>query len=164
MPRGGKRPNAGRKAGAITKKHRALAEQIAKTAPTTETVATTGKSMLEIMIGNAQHFAKVAADAEAALEGLTAENITGLELEPAEQFKVLLAEVKKAAGLRLMAQSCAKDAAPFLHPHLSSIEGKAAGADDEVPLVERLKAYARADAISDSAGKVVELPKKHGKR
>ena len=45
-----------------------------------------------------------------------------LDLPPDEQFKYLLAEVKKAAGLRDMAHTCARDAAPYLHPRLASIE------------------------------------------
>jgi len=74
------------------------------------------------MLENMRHFQQVAMNAEAILEGLTAEEYTnGPEMSPEEQFKVLLAEVKKAAGLRQMAHDCARDAAPYMHPRLNSI-------------------------------------------
>jgi hypothetical protein len=65
-----------------------------------------------------RHFAKLAKSAEAAIAELSADKIA--ELPPEEQFKYLLAEVKKAAGLREMAQACARDAASYVHPRLSS--------------------------------------------
>lgn len=153
MPRGGKRSGAGRKVSALTTKTRVIAEQ----------AAAEGKTPLEVMLANMRHFAKVADDAEAIIEGLTAEQFTGEELEPVEQFKVLLAEVKKAAGLRMLAQQCAQDAASFMHARISPVDGTKK-ADDTVPLPERLKAYAREDAIAASQGKVVELAKKSAKR
>lgn len=111
MPRGGKREGAGRTIGALTKKTRAVAER----------AMAEGKSPLEVMLDNMRYFQQVALDAEAVIENMTAGEIGG---EPAEQFKMLLAEVKKAAGLRIMAHECARDAAPFLHPRLSSTEVK----------------------------------------
>jgi hypothetical protein len=38
-----------------------------------------------------------------------------------EQFKALLAKVKQAAGLRHMAQECARDAAPYIHSRLTAV-------------------------------------------
>jgi hypothetical protein len=70
------------------------------------------------MLDNMRHFAKLAESAEAALAELSVDKIAGMP--PDEQFKYLLAEVKKAAGLREMAQSCARDAASYVHPRLSS--------------------------------------------
>lgn len=117
-----------------------------------------GLSPLEVMLDNMRHFHKVARDAEAILEGLTAEQFTGEEVDPAEQFKLLLAEVKKAAGLRQMAQSCAADAARYLHGPMAAQQPQRA--DPEfVPLPERIKEYAREKAINASGGKVVELRK-----
>jgi hypothetical protein len=75
------------------------------------------------MLDNMAHFQQSAVDAEKILKGLTAKDICGRHLEPAEQFRVLLAEVKKAAGLRQMAQECASQAAPYVHPRLTSIGG-----------------------------------------
>jgi hypothetical protein len=108
MPRGGKRMGAGRKLGAATKRTREIAD----------IAAATGKMPLEVMLDNMRHFAKLAESAEAALAELSADEIAGLPAE--EQFKYLLAEVKKAAGLREMAQACARDATAYVHPRLSS--------------------------------------------
>ena len=115
MARGGARPNAGRKPGSLTTKTREVAER----------VMATGKTPLEIMIENMHHFQQVALDAEATLEGLTAEEFAGqvaADATPEDQFKFLLATVKKTAGLRQMAQDAARDAAPYVHPKLNSVE------------------------------------------
>jgi hypothetical protein len=114
MARGGKREGAGRPAGAITKRTREVAEK----------ALATGQTPLDVMLDNMRHFQKVALDAEATLEGLSASEFSE-QVDPAatpeEQFKFLLAQVKKTVGLRSMAQECARDAAPYLHPKLSAI-------------------------------------------
>jgi len=107
---GGKRVGAGRTKGALTKRTRLIAEKAAEE----------GIAPLEVMLANMRHFHKLAESAETALAELSADNIAGME--PDEQFKYLLAEVKKAAGLRNMAQECARDAGPYIHPRLASIE------------------------------------------
>jgi hypothetical protein len=157
MPRGGVRPGAGRKPanrkpGAATTKTREIANRIA---------ADGGKSMLEIMVANARYFDQQAADAEAALAFLRPENLAKLSAQ--DQFDFMMAEVKKAAGLRDRAQSCAEGAARFCHPILSPIDGKPRDAEF-VPLADRLKAYSTRDAIEKSGGKVVELKRKGTKR
>lgn len=117
MARGGKREGAGRPAGALTKRTREVAER----------AMATGKSPLEIMLENMHHFQQVALDAEATLDGLTAEEFAGQiakDATPEDQFKYLLATVKKTAGLRQMAQDAARDAAPYVHPRLSAIDAK----------------------------------------
>lgn len=111
MSRGGKREGAGRKVGALTKRTRDVAER----------AMATGKSPLEVMLDNMRHFQQVALDAEAVIEGLAAEEIGGRDMNPEEQFKSLLAQVKKAAGLRQMAHECARDAAAYLHPKLTAV-------------------------------------------
>jgi hypothetical protein len=73
---------------------------------------------LEVMLDNMRHFASLAESAKAAIAELSADKIA--EMPPEEQFKYLLAEVKKASGLREMAQACARDAASYVHPKLSS--------------------------------------------
>jgi hypothetical protein len=88
MPPGGKRIGAGRKLGAATKRTREIPDM----------AAATGKLPLEVMLDNMRHFAKLAESAEAALAELSADEIAGLPAE--EQFKYLLAKVKKATGLR----------------------------------------------------------------
>lgn len=111
MAHGGKREGSGRKAGALTKRTRETAER----------ALAEGLSPLDIMLQNMRHFQQVAMDAEATLEGLTAEEITGQAATPDDQFKLLLAKAKQAAGLRQMATECARDAAPYIHPKLSAI-------------------------------------------
>jgi hypothetical protein len=111
MMRGGKRAGAGRKVGRPNKA--SIARQ--------EKVAAEGITPLDVMLENMRHFHKVASDAEAVLEGLTYEEFSGRSVSPEEQFKALLAEVKKAAGLRQIAQECARDAASYVHPRLAAI-------------------------------------------
>lgn len=113
MPRGGKREGAGRVAGVLSKKTIARRELADK-------ALAEGKTPLEVMLGNMRHFDRLAESAETALTELSQDKIA--EMQPDEQFKYLLAEVKKAAGLRDMAQTCARDAAPYLHPKLASVE------------------------------------------
>lgn len=123
MAHGGKRIGAGRPAGAVTTRTREVAEQ----------ALAEGKSPLEVMLENMRHFQKVALDAEATLEGLTVSEFTGKVSAdtPEEQFKALLAQVKKTAGFRQMAQECARDAAPFMHARLAAVT---IGGDEESPL------------------------------
>jgi hypothetical protein len=111
VAKGGKREGAGRKKGALTKRTRAIAEQ----------ALATGTTPLEVMLENMRHFRQVALDAEQTIAGLSVEEMGGGKLEPEEQFKLILAQVKKAAGLRQMAQECARDAASYTHAKLSAI-------------------------------------------
>lgn len=163
MARGGKRHGSGRKAGTANVKSREIADRIAAMTIRTTKVANKiakmgGISMLEIMVENARHFHQVAKDAEAVLDNMAAEALVGTELDVADQFKMMLAEVKKAAGLRLMAQQCAQEAARFMHAPIAAVSSNANAAGEIiVPLAERLKAYAAEDAIAASGGKVVPL-------
>lgn len=114
---GGKREGAGRKVGSVTTKTREIAERS----------LATGMSPLEVMIDNMRHFQQVALDAEATLEGLTAAEFSESipkDAPPEEQFKFLLATVKKTVGLRQAAQDAARDAAPYVHAKLASVEHK----------------------------------------
>lgn len=111
MARGGKREGAGRPKGALTERTREVAER----------AIAEGKTPLEIMLDNMTHFQQVALDAEAIIAGLTAEEVSGKKLEPEEQFKMLLAQVRRAAGLRQMAHECARDAAAYVHPKLTAV-------------------------------------------
>jgi hypothetical protein len=114
MGHGGSRVGAGRPKGAVTKRTREVAER----------ALAEGKTPLEVMLDNMRHFQQVALDAEATLEGLTVEEFTGRVTAetPEEQFKALLAQVKKTAGFRQMAQECARDAATYVHPRLAAVQ------------------------------------------
>lgn len=112
---GGKRAGAGRKAGAITKRTREVAER----------ALATGMSPLDVMLDNMRHFQQVALDAEATLEGMTAGEFSEQvpeDASPEDQFKFLLAQVKKTVGLRQAAQDAARDAAPYIHPKLTAVD------------------------------------------
>jgi len=122
MARGGKREGAGRRKGALTKRTQEIASQ----------ALAQGKAPLEVMLENMRHFQQVALDAEKLIEGLTVAEMGGGKLEPEEQFKLLLAQAKKAAGLRQMAQECARDAAAYTHPKLSAISVE--GGDPNKPI------------------------------
>lgn len=135
MSRGGKREGSGRKPGAVTKRTREIAER----------ALAEGKSPLEVMLDNMRHFQQVALDAEAIVEGLTAEEVTGREMTPEEQFKHLLAQVKRAAGFRQMAQECARDASSYMHPKLAAIEHTGA---DGGPIEVRASKEQRDAAVS----------------
>lgn len=114
MGHGGSRVGAGRPKGAVTKRTREVADK----------AIAEGTTPLEVMLENMRHFRQVALDAEATLEGLTVAEFTGkITAEtPEDQFKALLAHVKKTAGFRQMAQECARDAAAFIHPKLAAVQ------------------------------------------
>jgi hypothetical protein len=133
MSRGGLREGAGRPAGVPSKRtieRRAIADR----------AAANGETPLEVMVANMRHFHKLAESAEAVLSELSAEAVGNLP--PDQQFKHLMAEVKKAAGFREMSQNCARDAAPYIHPKLASIEH---GGKDGSPLLVELVRFTDAD-------------------
>lgn len=111
MARGGKREGAGRKLGAVTKRTREVADR----------ALAEGKTPLEVMLDNMRHFQQVALDAEAVIEGIQEDELKALGDTHEQQFKALLAKVKQAAGLRVMAHECARDAASYMHAKLSSV-------------------------------------------
>jgi hypothetical protein len=111
MARGGKRIGAGRKLGSVTKRTREIADR----------AVAEGKTPLEVMLDNMRHFQQVALDAEAVIESMNEEQVQSLGGNHEEQFKALLAKVKQAAGLRVMAHECARDAASYMHAKLSSV-------------------------------------------
>lgn len=154
MARGGKRVGAGRKVGAITKRTRAVAER----------ALAEGKSPLDVMLENMRHFQQVALDAEATLEGLTASEFSAQvpkKASPEEQFKFLLAQVKKTAGFRQLAQDSARDAAPYMHPRLAAIEHTGAnGGPIETKDVSPTEAGRRVAFLLASALKAKDKPSK----
>lgn len=127
MPKGGPREGSGRPKGAMTVRTRKIAER----------ALATGLSPLEVMLDNMKHFQQVALDAEAVLATMNPDDLAGASAE--DRFKALLAEVKKAAGLRQMAHECARDAAPFMHPRLATVAHTGPGGG---PLVIETVRYA----------------------
>jgi hypothetical protein len=100
------------------------------------------------MLENMRHFQQVALDAEAALDGLSVQEITGgSQMTPDDQFKFLLAKAKNAAGLRQMATDCARDAAPFIHPKLANIQHSG---DDKAPIVHKIEADVKFSAVASA--------------
>lgn len=124
---GGKREGAGRPKGALAHRTRKIAEEAIQH----------GTTPLEIMLANMRHFQNVAESAERVLEQLSAEDMAKGDTKPEDQFKKLLAEVKKAAGFRQMAQECARDASPYIHPRLQAIQHQ--GADGGGLVIEVVK-------------------------
>lgn len=152
MAKGGKRVGAGRKPGAVTVRTREVAAKA---------IAAGDLDPLTVMLENMRHFHQLAADAEATLQGISARELLAQPadaeaMSEKDQFEILLAHVRKAADLRDRSQSCARDAARFMHAPIAAVDTRAK-ADDSVPLPERLKAYTREDAIAASGTKVVEL-------
>jgi hypothetical protein len=116
-------------------------------------------SPLDVMIDNMRHFQQVAIDAESTLEGLTAEEFSESVppgASPEEQFKFLLAQVKKTAGFRQLAQDAARDAAPYIHPKLSAIAHTGA---DGGPIEHAHKIKAR-DLTDDELARIASLGRK----
>lgn len=73
---------------------------------------------------------------------------------PIEFLMAIMRDPDQNAALRV---DCAKAALPYMHARLAPVEGAKPGHDEIIPLVDRLKAYARDEAIEASAGKVVSI-------
>ena len=127
--RGGARKNAGRKPGSASKKTRDVANKAAES----------GLTPLEVMLDN-MTFAHT--EAHRVLGNLVQ---VGAEIPDAfDQYKELL-------RFRGMAQECAKDAAPYIHPKLSAVEltGKDGGG---IEVVGRIELVPMRASGSDSPG------------
>lgn len=139
MPKGGRRAGAGRPKGALTRRTQAVAE---------EAIAR-GKTPLEIMLKNMEHFQSIAEEAEATIAGMSVDQITGEvgEQTPEEQFKFLLAKAKHAAGVRQMAHECARDAAPYVHARLNSTTLSAGPGDTFVTILAMINQNGKDESI-----------------
>lgn len=115
MARGGKREGAGRKKGALSVRTREIAEQ----------AITEGISPLEVMLSNMRfHFA----EATDLMSGLIDRAKSAGPIE-ASELKDLL---RFLHNTRSMAEECARDAAPYIHPRLATLQ---VGGDPNAPLV-----------------------------
>lgn len=124
MPRGGARKGAGRKG----RPNKATIER-------QERIASTGKTPLDIMINNMRLADE---QADAAERSLTEERIAELA-KSAEPFKAILEEVQKALNYRKVAQECARDAAPYVHPKLAAVAHSGAVTMRHEDALEQLK-------------------------
>lgn len=109
MTHGGARTGAGRPANKPNKTS-ALREQ---------RVAESGITPLGVMIDNMREAYQNALNSEQALK-----NIQVSDLKPEDAFKALLNAVRSVVGYRKIAEECARDAAPFVHPRLAQVELK----------------------------------------
>lgn len=153
MARGGKREGAGRTKGAVTVRTRKIAMQ----------AAAEGITPVEVMLDNMRFYHQAAGVAlDRLLGGASPAEIINehdpKSLDPENPPNTVEA-VKLILDLRQRAGEAAKDAAPYMHARISPIEARDRD-KDSVPLADRLKAYATADAIDASEGKVVALKTK----
>lgn len=148
MAKGGKRVGAGRKPGTVTLRAREIADKEIKSGEL---------DPLTVMLSNMRHFHQLATDAEGMLQGMTAKELGGGDLDEKGQFDFLLAEVRKAADLRDRSQAAARDAARYMHAPIAAVASNGASQEATIPLAKRLEMYARRDAIEASGSKVVEL-------
>jgi hypothetical protein len=84
----------------------------------------------------------------------TAAKAAAIEASGLTPLAYLLSLMRDESLDPMTRMEAAKAAAPYVHPRLSASEPPRG---DVVPLHERLKAYARRDAIEASEGKVVKL-------
>lgn len=155
MPRGGKRQNAGRKAGVPSTKTVARREIADK-------AAAQGVTPLEVLLDNMRFYHDKAAETLAAyaLDGVPAlpEDPENPKESPDDRRRrEVVSAIKEICGLRKMAGEAAGQAAPYIHPRRSPIDENAKRSDG-VPLQERLKHYQTRDAaVAANPGKVVAL-------
>lgn len=100
---------AGRPKGAINKKSLALIADAEKR----------GLTPMEVMLDNMRMAYDSAKAAEAEIPIL---NPDLLSRDAMATFKVMMQAVKRVVGFREIAQSCARDAAPYIHPRLTAVE------------------------------------------
>lgn len=142
MPRGGKRKGAGRKPNLIRPMPRT--GWAALPPAVKERIAADGPLPLEVMLKYMRLASKEADDAAAALAALTAADLATLGSNAEDQFKVMLAKVQQLAGLRMQAQACAKEAAPYCHAPAKAADKPQTG--DTLTEEDRLAALVRIEA------------------
>ena len=109
MPRGGARPGAGRKNGSPNK----------ATQERQRTIAESGATPLDVMIEN-MRFAHE-----------RGEEVLAKILETEDGANV--DSLKELLRFRELAQGCAKDAAPYVHPRLNAVEHTGKDGKDLIP-------------------------------
>lgn len=81
--------------------------------------AEAGATPIEVMLDNMRVAYESAKVAEGEIPVLTPELLSA---DASASFKIILQAVQRVVGFRKIAQECARDAAPFLHPKLSAVE------------------------------------------
>lgn len=145
---GGKRDNAGRKSGSLTVRNREVAEK----------ALADGLTPLEVMLDNMRFYHQASLKV---IDELLRHGAPPLEGEPdpdAPPHEDIVEALREVMGFRKLAGEAAKDAAPYLHPRLSSVVDDEGSKDDGfVPLHERLEAYQRRDDLAAAGGNVVDM-------
>ena len=95
---GGRRENAGRKTGALTTRSRMIAEKAIES----------GTTPLDVMIKNMRFADEQGSEVLAKI----------MQTEEGASVDSL----KELLGFRRLAQDCAKDAAPYVHPRIATVE------------------------------------------
>jgi hypothetical protein len=152
MSRGGAGRGQGRKPGSLTVKNRAIAER----------ALADGQTPLEVMLDNMRFYHQASLKL---IEQLLEHGAPPVEGEPqpdAPPNNDVIEALRQLLGFRKLAGEAARDAAPYLHPRLSST------VDDEpqndfVPLAQRLEAYQRRDDLAAAGGNVVDITPRTGK-
>ncbi len=150
MGHGGKRVGAGRKSGSLTVRNREVAER----------ALADGITPLEVMLDNMRFYHEASLRLVAKLLDQGVPPVEGEPDPNAHPQQSIIDQLREVLGFRKMAGEAAKDAAPYVHPRLSSVLDEDGGGEEEVPLAERLAGYQRRDDIEAAGGKVVELNRK----
>lgn len=124
---GGARPGAGRKPGSKTTKTKLLAAA----------AAAAGITPIEVMLGNMRFYHDHAEKFTERME-IIANTMSDKDLRDPQNEKLmeLLKLVNKVGDFRMKAQACAVDAAPYIHPRLTSIAVKDERGDSKRPMLD----------------------------
>jgi len=122
---GGARPNAGRKPGGLGEKARLYAAQAAED----------GVRPIDVMLGNMRYYHERAEDFDKKLEAVATSMTPEQIAAGGEEVLNVLKLVAKIGEFRMKAQTCAVDAAPYVHPRLTAIAVKVDNGDSKKPLI-----------------------------
>jgi len=150
MAHGGKRPNAGRKTGALTVRTREVAEQ----------AIAEGVTPLQVMLDNMRFYHEGSLKLIENLMKNGAPPIEGEEGQPQEPNADVIEALRNVLSFRKMAGEEAARAAPYVHPRIGIDAGVGSSDPEFVPLAERLAYYQRQDDLKAAGDNVVDLTKK----
>lgn len=148
MAHGGKRAGSGRKSGSLTVKNREIAERV---------LANGGLTPLEVILDNMRFYHQASVHLVAKLLEQGAPPPMGEPAPDANPNQNVVDALREVLGFRKMAGEAAKEAAPYLHPRLSSVVEDDGEGEETVPLADRLDAYRRRDDLKAAGANVVDL-------